>query len=237
MERPESGIRTYFWAYDIFGYLLPGLLMLFALTYPNQRGRMLLDEVWSNAGRLQSAVLILFACYAAGHLVAAISSWFLERQILRNAIRYPTEHLFASTEGGNWLTRILLPGYFRSYSSEFKGRFNLKFEEIFRISTPDVHDRFWLAWSYVSLHHPAAYRRSTHFLELYGFARNMSLALTAAALAPIEPGWASPIPVVLWISACLLSGALMFANYAKLLRRLNDEVCRGFVACTALKPT
>src|SRR4051812_32747337 len=133
MERPESGVRTYFWAYDIFGYLLPGLLMLLALTYPNQRGKVLLDELWTNAGRLQNAILILLAGYAAGHLVAAVSSWFLERQILRNAIRYPTEHLFGSAEGGNFLTRFLLPGYFRPYSSEFRDRFNLRFSEIFGV--------------------------------------------------------------------------------------------------------
>ena len=235
MERRESTVRTYFWAYDVFGYLLPGLLMLLALTYPNQRGREVLDELW-RSGRLQDAILVLFAGYAAGHLVAAVSSWVLERQVLRNLLRYPTEHLFAGSKGGNKFIRFLLPGYFRPYSPEFRDRFNLKFDRVFGITTPDIHDRFWLVWSYVSLYHPAAYRRGTHFLELYGFARNMSLALIAAALAPVLPGWASPVPRGLWIAACLLAGGLMFANYAKLLRRLNDEVFRGFVACTAVKP-
>ena len=27
LEIPEATVRTYFWAYDLFGYLLPGLLI------------------------------------------------------------------------------------------------------------------------------------------------------------------------------------------------------------------
>lgn len=91
---------------------------------------------------------------------------------------------------------------------------------------------FWISFSYISLHHPIAYKRATHFLELYGFSRNMSMSFVFISLLPIFPHWNNDF-IASWIlsTVSLFIAFILFVNYTKLLRRLNDEVFRGFYVC------
>jgi len=185
-------------------------------------------------------VVLVLLSYLVGHLVAALSSLLLEKALLDGLLKYPTARMFddGAASGAKklpWLRRVvktvLAPGYCRPYSPQFIAAFKRRFKRIFGFDFVDYHDVFWLVWSYVSLHHAAAFQRATHFLNLYGFARNTSMALAVAAATPVWwRCWAHPIPVWLWILACAACAYLMFVNYAKLIRRLNDEIYRGFVA-------
>lgn len=232
MMREEVNPKTYFWAYDIFGYLLPGVLVVVGFAKGNQWVHDNVSSHW-NSSSVMNVVVLIGAAYVVGHLVAALSCYALERLALRWTLGYPTGRMFSSTlPWWCYPLKICFPGYFRAYSKFFRERVNQCLTETFGMAPGDDHDRFWLAWSYISLHHPAAFKRATHFLELYGFSRNMSMGFFLVALNPWLPYWRTPMPTKDWFLISVLSGWIMFVNYTKLLRRLNDEVYRGFVVCS-----
>ena len=245
MERLDVP-RSTFWPYDVFGYLLPGLSLLAAGAFGNDYIAARVGDRWQS-GSVADLALVIGGAYVLGHIVAALSSWLIERVALRSVWGYPTHFMFGGTprpaDSALQRLRILVinamsPGYTRPYS----GAFVQAFDEIFaaalgssHLNPPlDDHDRFWLAWEYISLRHAAAYRRATHFLELYGFSRNTSMAFLLCAFVPAVPGWKHPMSAGLWVALATLIGWLLLCNYVKLLRRMNDEVYRGFVVAARL---
>lgn len=232
MKSVESA-RTYFWAYDIFGYLLPGIVLLtvsaVATAGPGALG------LESGTSPVIEIAGFLLVSYVVGHLIAALSSLLLERLLVSAWLKYPTDHLvFPSGQVVGWRKYW---SYCRAYSSDFRETLLSKFELVFGKRTGDKHDLFWLVWEYVSLYHPVAYKRGTHFLELYGFARNLCMTLFLVTLAPFCPSWSAPTTPPIWIGAFLVASILLFLNYCKFLRRLNDEIYRAFVALLSASPT
>jgi len=223
-----------FWAYDIFGYLLPGLLILASIWLTNSFFRNLLTA-FPTFDPLLGFILLGALAYFTGHVVAAISSFLLERSFLKWAIGYPSEWLLSMPKKVKYPLSSLFRHYRSSYSAEFQDHFLQTFQQVTGFKSKDPQDIFMLCWSYVSISHPIAYRRATHFLELYGFSRNASMVFFLLCFLPILPGWNSFFPILPWIIVCFLSGVLMFMNYTKLLRRCDDEVIRGLIVATRLK--
>jgi hypothetical protein len=243
--------RTAFWPYDIFGYLLPGAVLSIAVGVANGA----VDVVGATGGTperarvtpsLAEAALGLLIAYLAGHMVAALSSRLLEYEALRRFWGLPTALMFPQGGAGASVVRrwrrvarwfgarllgILQPSYRRPYSPAFRDAFDSLFRETFHTKETNIdqHDRFWMCWEYITLHHPVGYRRATHFLELYGFSRNVSMAFLLCALLLLFGGWQAPITPGWWVTASVVLGAVFFANYLKLIRRMNDEVYRAFV--------
>src|SRR5262249_11801297 len=96
------------------------------------------------------------------------------------------------------------------------------------------HTRFWLCWGYITLHHPAAYRRGSHFVELYGFSRNTCMSFLLIAILPlfqfwIWQTWLAPMPWFNWTGPSLLVALFFFANYLKLFKRMDDELFHAFL--------
>lgn len=233
---------TGFWAYDLFGYLLPGTLVLAAAGKFNRVGHDLIAGRW-NSGRIQDVALLIGLAYVLGHLVAALSSLFLEKLLLRKVLGYPTSRMFpapaTTTPGkvrkiGSRLLRFFFPGYFRAYTEQFRTALDGHFVAAFGLNPTDDHDRFWLIWEWISLHHTVAHRRATHFLDLYGFSRNTAFACLSIALLPFLPAAACPLTATAWAGGWAVAAYVLFSNYTKLMRRMDDEVYRGFVAaaCT-----
>jgi hypothetical protein len=231
---------TGFWAYDLFGYLLPGSLVLAALGKFNRLGHDLIASRW-NSGRIQDAALLVGVAYVLGHLVAALSSLVLEKLLLRKVLGYPTSRMFPNPskpplglwrKAGGRVLRFFFPGYFRAYTEQFRAAMDRHFLAAFGFDASDDHDRFWLAWEWVSLHHTVAHRRATHFLDLYGFSRNTSLACFAIAFAPLAPAADCPLAGFPWFLGWGLAALVLFSNYTKLMRRMDDEVYRAFVAAS-----
>jgi hypothetical protein len=222
--------KTTFWAYDIFGYLLPGLLVLEAFLIGTRQTQVLFSSRGTKLGYANVAG-ILGAAYLIGHCVAALSSLFLERLLLKHVLGYPTVRMFA-TPGGT-RTRWIFASYRRPYTPGFQQLFEERFEKMFGFRAhgqePDEHDRFWLAWEYISSHHSAGYRRATHFLELYGFSRNTSFSFLLLCLLPLIRDWHVSYTTSSWVGFSLVASVVLFLNYVKLLRRMNDEVYRAYV--------
>lgn len=248
--------RINFWPYDIFGYLLPGVLFLVALAVGDSLVSSMLrsawgDEHWSNI------LLLAFIAYIVGTCIAAASSYLLERRLLHKTWKYPTARLFVKpeTEKGpiersffkrfiRWLkfksiVEWVSPGYTRPYSPTMQSLTETALRKIFSDELPDDHDRFWLSWEYITIHHPIAYKRATHFLELYGFSRNSAMSLLIIAFLPVLhlpflDCWKPPINGWYWFGLSGVAAVILFSNYTKILRRMNDEVYRGLVtACKA----
>lgn len=237
--------KVSFWPYDIFGYLLPGALVLVAGVLTNQSAY----DLWiglhtpgasrSLSGLGAFALLVdLAAMYLAGHVIAAGSSLFLERLLLRLLLGYPTGHLFGTCQSAAdagklmrlrlWFVDRIVPGYRRRYSDDFLALFEQAASTVLGAKLKDVHDIFWLSWHYVSLHHQAAYKRSSHLLDLYGLNRNAAFGFLLLACLPLLPGWSLSAGWT-WSGACVGIAVILFSNYCKLFRRMNDEVYRGFV--------
>jgi hypothetical protein len=237
--------RTPFWPYDIFGYLLPGLIVLIALvgaSQPDFPSRVVQNLTTTDV------VLAILGAYIIGHLMAALSSRLVERELLARLCGYPTEimlQLVAKQEHSRgkgrrlaaWIIRLVQPEYFRPYSAQFQVAFRTQFRTAFNMAAEDAdaHDIFWLCWEYIALTHPICYRRATHFLELYGFTRNAAMSLAIVAATPWVPWWDDPMSTKGWMVLSLSFSILLFANYLKLIRRMNDEVYRGFVAASHMR--
>ena len=246
--RDELNPKTYFWPYDLFGYLLPGFVVVFCLIEFNEHVRTFFTRRFQTNDLLDVATLVGVA-YLTGHLVAALSSLVLEHLVLRNTVGYPSYQFFGGVRkkrGGLW---YLLPGYSPPYSEGFKARTRQLFEKVFgyppEIPPNETHpgELYWLVCAYVSEKNPSGFRSATHFLELYGFSRNTSMSFFLVSWQSFLTGWSVKLPSDAWLPIdispkCLwfiimnFIGFIMYIHYAKLFRRQNDTVFRAFVVCS-----
>lgn len=233
-EGAISSKKHYFWGYDIFGYLLPGALLALIGAKSNSWIYDQLVGHWKNPDlslgiNIVDVIVLLFFVYILGHIISGISSFILERLLLRKTLDYPTYRMFNNTEERVWrVFRFMFPGYFRAYSKEFRESILSKYKSRYPDLNKNTHDLFWVCFSWISMHHSTAYRRATHFLELYGFSRNISMSFIFIALLPMLPHWTGFIHWSILSGINLFVALVMYINYTKLLRRLNDEVYRGF---------
>lgn len=224
----KEAAKVSFWAYDIFGYLLPGLLLLAGLTVSNKWMASYLGNHWNSQNYADYAIILGIA-YIFGHVISGLSSFLLERLFLRHVLGYPTQQMFKEKDDTPKYVKIFFPGYFRPYSQPFRDAVRKKVRKKFTLGVTDDHDLFWLSWSYICAHHPVAYRRATHFLELYGFSRNMAMSFLLLVPSTWLPTWTDTMNGYLWSAGAFSCAWILFVNYTKLLRRLNDETYRAFV--------
>lgn len=75
--------------YDFFGYLVAGFLVICSAEYAIDGNWVLNREL-----KVPQAAFWLGAAYIVGHLVANVSSYFIEHKFLRGVLRSPEELLF-----------------------------------------------------------------------------------------------------------------------------------------------
>ena len=78
-----------FTSYDFWAYLSSGFLLLFAVDYVVGKGLLMRDS-WA----VVQGVIAFASAYFAGHVVASISSLFLERLLVGKMLGYPLPLLF-----------------------------------------------------------------------------------------------------------------------------------------------
>ncbi len=227
-----SHSKAYFWPYDLFGYLLPGLFILLVLDLTNtnisdQLLFLLASNQWIN-------IISFFSiAYIIGHITSSISKIVLEKFILQIFVKYPSYHLFNPEQYRNsWPKKLIIPGYFISFSKHFRRNFHTKFKDTFNMSDFDKLDTYWMVWVYVMGRYPLAYKRSIHFIELYGFARNISMCFLLIIFFPFIPGWKYDFAYIIWIIPNIIFAIIMFINFAKLLYRQSNELFRSFLVCS-----
>ena len=98
MVKANELTKISFWPYDLFGYLLPGVILILAFSVGDSFWSHKVQSAWLSE-RWSNVLLLLLIAYIAGTCIAAFSSWFLERQILRRLWLYPTSRSTVRTKG------------------------------------------------------------------------------------------------------------------------------------------
>lgn len=212
-----------FSVYDFFGYLASGFLLLGSVDYAFGWNWLISEDLPVGIG-----LLGLIGAYVLGHLVAHISSVMLELNFLRKVLGSPEEHLFVEPPESLW--RYLFPGNFQPLPKETKERI------LERAKNAGIHEPGRALFFHC---HPIAKRdnatleRLNTFLNLYGFSRNITMALVLAAvvlvIGGIRDAGVSDIADVrtakfLGAAMCMLAAYGMFLRYLKFFRHYTVEV-------------
>ncbi len=214
-----------FSVYDFFGYLASGLVVLAAADFAFNKGAYINAPL--GLGATLVAVVIM---YTTGHIVAAISSFLFEDRLVRRWLGPPEETLFVDNPPNKPLR--IFPGFYRPLPSETRKRVLDKARPT-GIENPG-RALFLLCWANVMRDSRVADRLNT-FLNLYGFARNTSLAafiaslaLIAGALLNASAGPAFIVPRLGWGAAALFAAVALLYRYLKFFRHYTLQVFVGY---------
>jgi hypothetical protein len=157
--------------YDFFGYLSSGFAVLAAYDYASGEKWLLADSV-----PLEIGVLIILAAYITGHVVSHLVSVVIEHGFLRRVLRSPEEHLLAASPcPTRW--RWLFPGNFSALPTETRDRVLAKAIAAGAGSHPRA--LFFHCHACVKSDEATLTRLNT-FLNLYGFCKNLAMAVLLA---------------------------------------------------------
>jgi hypothetical protein len=206
--------------YDFFGYLSAGAVTLFGAVFAIQ-GVDAFDVELSSA----QVILLVVAAYVTGHVIAAISSFVLERRLTRKFLGTPTKLLFKKEGPKKGWRR-----FFGTYHSPLPPRTQeivlAKAEEAAEIDAPG-EGLFFHCFGVVR-HDEYPRERLASFLNLYGFARNVAMATLLAALTLAVAALFNDEVVAseLWAAAgtAFLVSVVMYFRYLKFYRQYSVEL-------------
>ena len=192
--------KIFFWPYDVFGYLLPGCIVTAAIVYFDPQGQAALHDLVE--GKWAVVTVFVFISYIMGHLVAAASSWVVERVVVKLIWDYPARQMLRSTDGP-WFRRNILwwfTAHCRQFPPYYRGRLIALYRETFGFPANNPSDNevadgdniFWTINDYLMQKAPGAYQHILHFVELYGLCRNGGMAFFMIGLLAWCRKW--PIP-------------------------------------------
>jgi len=208
-----------FSVYDFFGYLATGFLMLVTVAYSTGRVGLLREPP-----TLVMGFFWIVAAYVVGHIVAHIASAFLEETLLRRGLGSPEEHLLAAKKSG-WRVRIF-PGNFKPFPTATQQRVLTKAQQR---GVTALDRSFFFHCHPLVKRDQATLERLNSFLNLYGFSRNLCMALLLAVpLLLYSALWGSACGFkrgpLLWAVIALVSAIGMFYRYLKFFRHYTVEV-------------
>lgn len=252
MEKYISHIRQPLNLYSIFGYLLPGFFLTSLLVVDYDLSailRLSRSQESVNLADIQTLdlkinyvlgffssgsisdfkfipfIIFLFFCYFLGHLVSAFSSALFERLIVKKAIGYPASILMQPKD--LWK----LDWFLSDFRSPFDDVMQKKIDQSVRSVFGEMNkkDYYWLLYSYIINCRPYLAPRVHHFVNLYGFSRNVaatfiiyilfrSIFLTVVAKNPID--WEVFSVLLIYF----ISFAFMIWNYLKLFKRQAIDI-------------
>jgi hypothetical protein len=218
-----------FSAYDFFGYLANGFLILCATEYA-LFGTSLAERDW----KVGFVVFYLVLAYIIGHIVANVSSYFLEHLIVREKLKSPEDTLF-EPQPKKWRS-FFFPIFYRPFPAETQAR-------VLDVAKKNGFDKpgrgLFLHAHAVVKQDKVTLERLTSFLNLYGFCRNVSLGLIISAIilwigALIDVRRWSEIDnyKLAWAGAAVVGAVGMFYRYLKFFKHYTTEV---FVSYAELK--
>ena len=135
-------------------------------------------------------IIFLIFCYLVGHIMASFSS-FLSKQIVRRFLKFPSDNLFPEYENPQergavykvlqfvytklkLFTRgISALNYKRPFDKNFRKKYKETIDEVLGYEV-DRSDYYWLTYSNLCVVRPDLTKRIQHFVNLAGFARNVT---------------------------------------------------------------
>lgn len=225
-----------FSVYDFFAFLATGFVLLCASDYAFDLG-------WLKQKELPPGMIgaLIVGGYILGHVVAHLSSFFIEHVFLRGVLKSPEETLFASKVGG--VCPYLFPVFYKPFPEETQRRV-LERASAAGIERPG-RGLFFHCFATVKRDKATADRLS-NFLNVYGFCRNVCMAsmiaaavLLFAALRPVD--WSTWTGVdkdkLAWAGVAALVAVGLFYRYLKFFKHYTEEVFRDYAEPAAKAPT
>ncbi len=198
--------------YDIFGYLIPGIIILFfsnIIYCQVALGKLVYPRIINLNATI--VILIIVGGYILGHALSGLSSLVVEplitRQIKFTAIRLSLENIL---------------------SENMTNYFNKKFNTIFGF---DFHPTdFRAVICYVETHKPAVYATAFVFLSFYGMCRTLAFTFSIIFLAELAVWFIFSQRYSLTIALiCLILSFLFYYGYFKFYRYFKAQIISGFV--------
>jgi len=214
-----------FSAYDFFGTLAAGFVALATVDFAFDGGWLLESELTPVLG-----VVWIVLAYTIGHIIAHVSSVFLEHGVLRRGLGSPETHMFAGNRAGGIWPR-LFPGNFQPLPEDTQQRVRARAAEE---GVACSGRGFFFHCHAIVKRDPATRERLGSFLNMYGFCRNMCMAgLLAVPILLIgsvrefnvDSWWSSIEKPQLWAAVGALGVSVgMFYRYLKFFRHYTLEV-------------
>jgi len=212
--------------YDFFGYLGCGFILLYAVDYGFSGGWFIREDLWP--------VYILFwivLAYITGHIIANISSFLLEHKFLREILISPEETLFDGEKRKGFWPK-LFPVFYKPFPEETRRRILTKAKKA-GIENPGRGLFFHCHALVISQKHTS--ERLSTFLNLYGFARNISmsglLAASVLIIGIINKGFSGQ--KLWWVLVAIGVSIGMFYRYLKFFKHYTEEVFRAYAEIPA----
>jgi hypothetical protein len=178
-------------------------------------------------------IILVIAAYVIGHIVANLAGDLIERRLVADRLGRPTELLLVEVKLPAWATTIF-PGYGAALPQGTRERV------LARSGGLTGSALFYRVFGAMK-HDEIVQERLSTFLNLYGFCRNMALALVAVVLFLVAglinqsadtgpvlgPGW--------WLVAVIVGAVGMLYRYLKFYRQYALELLTGY-AETELAP-
>jgi hypothetical protein len=187
-------------------------------------------------------LVFLFFCYLLGHIISSFSSLLIERKILKYLLKYPSEILFSepNNETKTYLWKWwgkkgfrIFAGYHEPYSIEVQRKLAKAVKQILDIDDVKNRDLYWLCYSYIITSRPYLAGRVHHFVNLFGFSRNITAVFILYIFfrfVLFAVGANYTIVSLFMQVLYLLISFMMFINYTKLFKRQAKDIFNIFIS-------
>lgn len=215
-------MKVPFSIYDFFGYLAAGAIVMFAWAIAS-------NAPWLS-GEMSVVVSVggVLLAYLLGHVLASISSWVFERQVVRQILG-PSEEILLNERQLSKPWSSILPAYGRALPEDIRKAVIAK-AQIEGINSGG-RALFLHCLSTVRCYSGTTERLAT-FLNLYGFSRNAALAsfisgaifLNALSRSHCCCTQHEHTDMFWWSVLSIIVGIFLFFRYLKFYRHYTQEV-------------
>ncbi len=217
MER----VQIPFDAYDVFGYLASGLLVIVGMElvfgFPRVIGREL---------KVVDAALLLLGMYVSGQIVAAPAKTILEDGLVDRVLGRPNVNLFRTRRPSiRW---FLFPGFYKPLPAAIQKRILDRAE---REGVKGTGEALFLHVRYSPgvLNNEKLLSRLGSFLSKYGWARNLAFTSLTVGLALLIRSWFWPDPELTKYGLTVIAiGVLLVYRYLKFFRQYSYELFNSY---------
>lgn len=201
--------------YDIFGYLLPGILLINVgyVSYLHSKGMFTLSEikVIIDSFNVQRIILLFLVAYCMGHAISSLSSLLVEKTIV-----FKFNFLSSSLKVNNFLSSGLL-NYFHS-----------KFKQLFMTDFKDKDFRLLIC--FVESKQASIYSTAFVFLAFYGMARSLAFLFTIGFLWELfNVLFLFQKGSILFVILYFVLMAIFYYQYYRFLRYFRKQIVMGFI--------
>jgi hypothetical protein len=201
--------------YDIFGYLIPGTLLI-VIVYYSYKHTLGINpnndlEIYLKGLDTKSLIFFIFISYCIGHTISALSSLVVEKLIVFKAKKISS----------NLDVQTLL-------SSSLYSRLCIKFKELY--NTDFTNKDFRLLICFNESKQPNIYSTAFTFLAFYGMARSLVFISSIGLIWELYNSFLGNFrSSLLFVFTYLFFVSVFYYQYYRFLRYYREQICMGFL--------